>query len=556
MPTMSDASDGASRTSSLFHQDDCSLHDDPRNGLCSAFTYAKRLCKFRAKISETGYLPVCKLHSYNAPYQWMKDRYRAGRCQATEKCGQLCNRISKYDAPYHLCDKHQMGSDTLPCYIMELPTELRLMIFRYLFPKTVPSRRPHGVAVALLKTNRQIYQEASSVLYSESRFEARIRPMSIELQGKVWHREPVAKNLMDDYSVGNILCQSSAGLIRNLEVALTVGIKQSRCPKGVGWRGITQEDHDLYTFRDSVRKFAEYFRPVEGSSNKLNVLKQLKISPSVSLDYGWGSDEATIALFAVLEPLQILRPEKMVLEAPIAAPSRYAFGPGKQIIAEMPSSAMYSKLKEQLPKAGRDLSGALKPVSALEAGYRKIEAFAQLLHVQDVTTSHSWTSTTFQYLERPLHLARVAYENDDLEMMRKIREAIKLRWINAHRQQEVSKRAVANSINTMFKQEESEIKLEDEGDSEVEETDDDGMPTPRELYPDAFEFDVIRPLKLPYAANQANFWPELSTVDTAPKRGDPGVTTTIGLLRICIWKDKKVWSRLKTPALIRQLQED
>jgi hypothetical protein len=82
------------------------------------------------------------------------------------------------------------------------------------------------------------------------------------------------------------------------------------------------------------------------------------------------------------------------------------------------------------------------------------------------------------------------------------------------------------------------------------------MPTPRELYPDAFEFDVVRPLKLPYTANQGNFWPELSTSDTAPKRGDPGVTTTIGLLRICIWKDKKVWSRLKTPALIRQLQED
>jgi hypothetical protein len=85
----------------------------------------------------------------------------AGRCQAVEECGQLYNRLAKHYPPYHLCIKHDEGSDTLPCYIMGLPTELRLMIFRYIFPEVVPSQTYRSVSAEILKTNRQIYQEAS-----------------------------------------------------------------------------------------------------------------------------------------------------------------------------------------------------------------------------------------------------------------------------------------------------------------------------------------------------------------------------------------------------------
>jgi hypothetical protein len=412
----------------------------------------------------------------------------------------------------------------------------------------VPSHTSHGIKVAILKTNRQIYQEASSVLYGESRFQAVIRLHAIELQGKVWTREPTAKNRANDYSVGAILCKSSASLIRSLEVDIGIGTKLSRA-KGLVWRGISQEEHDLYAFRDTVRKFAEYFQTKKGSSGSMNILKQLRISPSLSTDFGWKSDEAAIALFFVLEPLQMLHAKSALLEAPIP---RYAYSTSTKVIGNIPTRKVYLKLREQWLKALADPTRSHKPAPAptLEAGYRKIEAFAQLIHVQEATTTRPWTSTVFQNLERPLHLARVAYENNDGETLGNIHEAIKLRWINAHRQLQVSLRAVADSVNTMFEKEEHVKNVEEDN------FEDDGTPTPRELYPDAFEFEDIKPLKQPYTPNQAQLWLELRTEDSAPKRGDSGVTTKMGSLKFHIRKDGQEWVRLMTPAMVRQLKAE
>jgi len=164
---MSKMSDNAAKASSpVVHDLKCPHHSDTRDGLCYALTYAGKLCRYRAKITEAGYLPVCNTHDYSKShgvYSNRKHAMQAGRCQAIEDCGQICNRLAKVAPPYHLCEKHQKGSDTLPCHLMRLPTELRLMIFRYLFPKVVPHSY-RGVRVGILKTNRQINQEASSVL--------------------------------------------------------------------------------------------------------------------------------------------------------------------------------------------------------------------------------------------------------------------------------------------------------------------------------------------------------------------------------------------------------
>jgi hypothetical protein len=444
-----------------------------------------------------------------------------------------------------------MGSDTLPCHFMRLPTELRLMVFRYLFPKVMPSHKSHDVKVAILKTNRQIHQEASSVLYSESRFQAVIRLNAIELQGKFWSREPVVQNQDNDYSVGTMLCRSSATLIRNLDVDIGIGTKRSRS-KGLEGRGITQEEYHLYAFRDTVRKFAEYFQVDERSSGSPKILKNLKVSPSLATDFGWKSDEAVIALFFVLEPFQMLRAGCALLEAPVSI-YRYYIPASIKVIGNVPTRKAYLKLQKHWLKAITDPTRSQKraPELTVEAGYRKIEAFAQLIHVQDMTITRSWTSTVFQNLERPLHLACVANENKDSEMLGTIHEAIKLRWVNAHRQRRDSLQAVADSINTMFEKKD-DVKNEDE----EHDLDDDGNPTPRELYPDAFEFEDIKPLKQPYTSNQSQLWLELRTEDTAPKREDPGVITKMGLLKVHIRKDKQEWVRLKTPAMIRQLQAE
>jgi hypothetical protein len=268
-------------------------------------------------------------------------------------------------------------------------------------------------------------------------------------------------------------------------------------------------------------------------------------------DYHWKSDEANIALFSVLEPFQKLQVTNPRLEVPITQDWRSSSS-GKQLAANMQARKAYGKLEQQWLKALTDAEGTsspLEPSITVQEGFCKIEAFAQLIHIQGATITRSWTSTVFQDLERPLHLARVAYENDDEEMIQNIHESIKLRWVNAHRLQQNSLRIVADSINTMFER--------DEGVAEIDEEDDsDGTPTPRELYPDAFEFEDIKPLKEPYSSGRVHQWTELNTEDPAPPRNDPDVTVKMSELRLRIKKDGREWVRLKTPALIRQLQAE
>jgi hypothetical protein len=433
---------------------------------------------------------------------------------------------------------------------MQLPTELRFMIFRYLFPEVVSAYKSHGVKVAVLKTNRQLYQEASSVLYGESLFKAFIHIDCIGIQGRQWYREPRARNVQDNSSANNVIGRNGTILIQNLEVEIQLGIK-GRCPKGIGYRGISQENHELFVLRDGARKMSNLVR-VDSTSQGTSALKRLTVKPTIYAGYRWKSDEAIIALFSVLEPFQKLQVAYPRLEGPITQDWRN-FTSGQQLAANMQARKAYGRLEQQWLRALTDATGTssrLEPSTTVQEGFRKIEAFAQLIHTQAAVTTRSWTSTVFQNLERPLHLARVAYENDDGDMIQSIHEAIKLRWINSHRVQQSSLQAVADSINNMFERDDDLAETEDE------EGDSDGAPTPRELYPDAFEFDDIKPLKEPFFSGQIHQWTELNTEDPAPARNDPDVAVKMSGLRLRIEKDGKEWIRLKTPALIQQLQAE
>jgi len=363
------------------------------------------------------------------------------------------------------------------------------------------------------------------------------------MQGKHWKREPTSKNKLNSYSLKYTLSPESAAMIRNLVIHFTIGSKDNS-PKGIPTGGISQEDHELYAIRDTMRQFAEYI----AANNSLNILKGLKVRPTVYTDYSWKADEAIVALFFALEPLQDLNTQQANLDAPITR-GRYGNTAAVQLIENMHDRQAYIQLEKRWLKALADPSaapGGSKPSNTtLKATLRKIDAFAQLVHVQDATTSRSWTSTGFQQLARPLHLARVAYENGDETTMTKIQEAINLRWVNAYRQQQDSLRAVADSINTMFEQ-----------DSMNEGEEGDGKPTPRELYPDAYNFDDCKPLKQPYSSNQSQHWPELNAMDPVPKRGEAGVTVKMSGLRYTICKDGQEWVRLKTPAFIRESRSE
>jgi hypothetical protein len=553
---MSDRSKTAAKASSLGDHKDCPFHDDTRDGLCRALTKSGELCKYRSRVMEPGYFPVCKVHDPRKIPSWqnhLRKALRAGRCQSIEDCGQVCNRLAKETAPYHLCEKHEKGSDSLPCHFMELPTELRLTIYRYLFPAVVPTHH-HNVKVGILKTNRQIYQEASSVLYGESQFQVTVKSSSVSFRGKTGSHQPPHKPKPNDCSMDQLFCGTNLNMIRDLEIEVSIG-RNNVWPKGVGLSSsswIENEDYELYALRNSIHKLVDFL-----STGRLNTLKSLKVEAKISLGFRWTSAEANVAIFFVLEPLQELQAMHAQLGLEPTIPYEGADDTAVKKLVDLINTAdAYAHLRHQWLKAlAEPTRMAHRPTVAVRSSLQKVEAFVQLIRTHDASKSSFWTSAMFQELENTLHRARVAYEENDGEMMSKILEAINVRWVNAHRKQQATLCAVADSINAMFEQDENEKEHDaDNGNPEDEdrsEVDGGTKPTPRELYPDAYGFTVNQPLEQPCTQ-----WWELRSFDPAPKRSDEGVTVGMGDMRYTISKDGQTWSRLRTPSLIRQLQNE
>lgn len=523
---MTDMSDSDS-SSVVDHEETCDFHQSSRNGLCFALTYAKKPCRNNANVTRPGYLPVCGRHKFSQQY------LPAGKCQAIEDCGQLCNRLALLSAPYNLCTKHQDGSDSLPCHFMRLPTELRLMIFRYLIPKDIYHGRE--VQSAILYVSRQVHQEVSSVLYGESHFEASIDEEGIYLLNKSWNRTPIGTSKTHNYSVGAALRQDGARLIQNLSLTIRFGSTISRKgPKGIGVQGITKEEYHLYIMRDNARKFVELITLPSDSQSGLNALKRFNVKVTIWKDFPWSPKEAVNALFLVTEPLQSLRGiHRPDLE--IRQNQHYT-----QIAVRMEAVHSYQSHREKLLESLQAPATAPGPEINTVADnlFEKIQIVYQF--VQDLDASgnmgKSWISTIFHGIERPLHLARVAYEIGDISALEKIREAIKVRWVNAQREQHQSLQLVADSINGMF------VDSDDESDSEK----------PRDMFPDVFDFNIQDPI--PQKRKPDNIWQELEWKDKAPQIGEDGVRVREMGLRVHIRKDGKNWIRLATPAVVRAIR--
>lgn len=510
------------------HATTCKNHEMPRAGYCSVITRAKRPCRRHAKLTRPGYMPECGIHHFYA--------LRAGQCQAIEECGQPCNRLTPYNTPYHLCEAH-VGTTTLPCYLMQLPTELRLMIIRHFFPKAIDLYGDKRINSAILKVNRQMYADASSVLYGELPFEALVTSTCIRIFGKRWvrHLSTIAK----------VLCPAGARRIRNLNIVIT--FQGSRMAfHGIGTCGISQEDQEMYALRDSVRKLVSLLKPSVSSSPDPPVLKRLQVRISPKNPYRWEFDEFAAAIFFVLEPLQDLgRIDASHLDIKDLFTSPPWDQEDEETISDLISSDTYCRLKKDwlkpLKRTSPSHHGVQINTAATQKALQKIEDFIILIHGPD-SGREIWTHTVFGGFERPLHLARVAYENGDIEAIKNIQEAIKIRWVNAHRRQQKSLRVVANSIRSMFDD-------EDRTKDEYKQNDAKKWGNPSECYPDAFHFEDIEPVT--HNTVPDGLWLELSTEDIAPKHDDPSVIIKEDRLRLYIRKDGKEWVRLKTPATVR-----
>jgi hypothetical protein len=523
-----------------LHAQHCRLHDDPLATHCNAMTQARKKCSRKAKVfervsrpgeSDTRILPVCSLHTLSYLLK------KAGRCQAVEDCGHTCNRLAAFALPYHLCSKHEAGTETLPCGIMGLPTELHLMILRYVLPSDIPyqtySPEIPKHCMAIMRVNRALYQAASLVLYTETKFKASIDPHVIRFLGRCWFTD---RHNNDKYTdIKQALCQLAARRVRNLQIELRFGYGQTKL-KGIGSHGISAEDYELYQLRDTVRDFVGLLEPSEESRSELiaNVLalKKLHVRPYPQAQANWQTDEVASAVFFALEPLVALSPVEEPKLLPCVKPSTtWRFQNAANDIKRIHKDVTYRRLRKGWVRSMNGKSGASGVPQRQEGSdmsitneFHEIQSLWRLIQKNKCGD----IQTAFQGMERVLHFSRVVdmnVGNDDLERMLQIKKAIVRRWVNAVRQQQRSLAAIASCIE--------------------------GIYDPQRAYPDAFDFEPVQPLI--EGAPTHHGWPEIEW-DNTPRLYDTGVTFTEDDLRVYIHKNSKDFVQLKTPTVIRQLR--
>jgi hypothetical protein len=523
-----------------LHAQHCRLHDDPLATHCNAMTQARKKCSRKAKVfervsrpgeSDTRILPVCSLHTLSYLLK------KAGRCQAVEDCGHTCNRLAAFALPYHLCSKHEAGTETLPCGIMGLPTELHLMILRYVLPSDIPyqtySPEIPKHCMAIMRVNRALYQAASLVLYTETKFKASIDPHVIRFLGRCWFTD---RHNNDKYTdIKQALCQLAARRVRNLQIELRFGYGQTKL-KGIGSHGISAEDYELYQLRDTVRDFVGLLEPSEESRSEpiANVLalKKLHVRPYPQAQANWQTDEVASAVFFALEPLVALSPVEEPKLLPCVKPSTtWRFQNAANDIKRIHKDVTYRRLRKGWVRSMNGKSGASGVPQRQEGSdmsitneFHEIQSLWRLIQKNKCGD----IQTAFQGMERVLHFSRVVdmnVGNDDLERMLQIKKAIVRRWVNAVRQQQRSLAAIASCIE--------------------------GIYDPQGAYPDAFDFEPVQPLI--EGAPTHHGWPEIEW-DNTPRLYDTGVTFTEDDLRVYIHKNSKDFVQLKTPTVIRQLR--
>lgn len=517
------------------HDAHCPNHEPPRPGFCTALTMKDKRCNRRVKVTSLGFAPFCGTHQgRNRP---------SGNCRAVEVCGQPCNRLIPYDPPYYCCKKHHKDvgqidvnkkwTGTTHCGFKGLPTELRIMVFRYLFPETVCYSSVDDVEVAILEVNRQIYLEASSVLYGETPFEVLVEAKHITFQGKTWGCGSTFPPMNPELSL------ASLRHIRNLHVEIRMGKSiMGGMAKLVPIYMPEINEQAFYMVRKCVHSLVNVLTASDPISRNLGVKKKLTVRPEIKCIGFPRADDDVMALFFVLEPFQALRQfNHAILEDPyfeqVSELHKFSL-----LRPEITDGTLYGKLKEEWLKSlqAPTVPRGLIIDDVVERGFNKLQNFFRIIHKQDSAHLLRSQIPNFGGIEKVVHLGLVAYEHNDSDAMKRIHEAIKMRWIDWNRLRQKSSNAISQSIKDMSEPEDCEAGGE--------------MASPRELYPDVFDVDVIEPTKPINKISDMMNWADFDKVDDSPDLGDPDVKIIDRGLRRHIRKDGRTWVRLMTPFMI------
>jgi hypothetical protein len=416
-------------------------------------------CTRKATILLKDFAPTCKIHK--------GQQNRGGTCQALETCGKPCGRLCLYAPPLlELCSKHVNGTPTLPTYILRLPAELRLAIFRYHFPREIENnyvrRTCHKRGLcAILSVSRLINEEASSILYQETLFIANVSSCGVSVCGRHWvyeHHKPV-----------NEAIPIIVRRIRNLE--LMVSNEVPRLWGSIGDIGllvsdnINREEYKLYRVRNNIGKLVALLQPpnvgndIETSLHKLVVRPNIiesEASPLI-IHTQWNAPDIIPAVIFALGPLRVLRNLRsctmMSIEVEYQELEESFPGFDTHIYLDfqrrLQSELTMTTDAERSFFTKQTHSAFLK----LENDMRRIEHFDRLLRTHKIPPDglsndyrNTWKDTVFRGIDRVLHYARFLRDNGEGEQMPFIRKALQQRYLNYQETQHHYMSFIANAI--------------------------------------------------------------------------------------------------------------
>ncbi|PMD15133.1 hypothetical protein NA56DRAFT_664027 [Hyaloscypha hepaticicola] len=175
----------AHREFAYSHVLNCPLHDNEKTKTCSGLSKRGNLCPNKAIVAPVpGTLPMCKIHRNQLKV--------ATFCRAQLSCGYECGRLCEWRTHmFQMCQCHQ--DIPMTCYFLKIPMEMRLRIYRFLLPdRRIPARRlgillredGEKTCMEILRINRQIHDEASSLLYGTGSFNIEVSANGLNMCSK------------------------------------------------------------------------------------------------------------------------------------------------------------------------------------------------------------------------------------------------------------------------------------------------------------------------------------------------------------------------------------
>ena len=194
----------------------CDVHQ-PSSSKSGVRCFGKRLTMRRHKGTRCertvatfvdGQLPVCAQHKAQV--------IKLARCEALLECGFPCNEILPWKPhEYLLCEAHWSKGK---CKFMELPAEIRVMIFRYLTPDQPVQARQSGmqrlrqdgapVSTAILRVNQKIHEEVAGIFYGQTTFDIDVTNACVTPSISMCYAKD-ERNPLQDYQMQLMLLEQS-----------------------------------------------------------------------------------------------------------------------------------------------------------------------------------------------------------------------------------------------------------------------------------------------------------------------------------------------------------